>query len=575
MSLLLVLILVAAACSGSDSTAATDSAVSGERPAEGTAPPGDPTTLDWGACADDAAAMAGLDCATLAVPVDHDDPDGAMLDLAVARVPATGDPDQRIGSLVVNPGGPGGSGVEFLANAAALFPEELARRFDLVSFDPRGVAGSDPVRCLDDETMDEQLEADLSPEEPAEVDELIEDQRELLAACRERSPELLEHMSTADVAADLDLLRAALGDEGLTYLGLSYGTSIGAVYATMFPDSTRALVLDGAVSPDAGAEEQALAQATGFERTLDAFLADCDADPSCPLAPDASARLEQARSRLADGPITVDTGTGERLLTDDLFTLAVAAALYDTATWETLATAIDEIDGPGAATLLSLADRLTGRQPDGTYDNSSAAQTMVNCADTTERPDVERAAAAARRIGGAAPTFGPVLGWGVLGCLGWPLADDPPPPVTGQGAPPLLVIGTVGDPATPYEWAGELAGALESARLLTYEGDGHTAFLTGGACVSDAVVDYLVELVLPPEGARCPAQEDAGLGSIRDQVLDQFAAAGIPDDVAECVVDGIVAEVGEAEFERLVLSQDSAELTRLVTAQTLRCATGG
>ena len=520
--------------------------------------------------------LADLECGTLEVPLDPADPSSETIELAVARAESTGDERERIGSIVLNPGGPGGSGIEFLANAASAFPEELTDRFDLVSFDPRGVGESTPVRCIDDATKDDQLSGDLSPDTPEEQDRALEDQEEFLDGCRENSADLLEHMSTADVAADLDELREALGEDRLTYLGYSYGTSIGAVYATLFPDNVRALVLDGSVSPSATEEQQLLAQAQGFERTLANFVATCNADPACVIGPDASSAIAAARSSLATDPVEVRTDSGTRTLGPDLFDLAVATALYDTTLWGALAAAIDDVDGAGASTLLSLVDRQVGRQPDGSYDNSTDAQTMVSCADSPERPSVDEATAAAERILAAAPTFGGITAYGTLGCLDWPTAANPLPTITGAGAPTILVVGTLGDPATPYEWAQQMADTLESAVLLTYEGDGHTAFLRGGPCVEEAVVAYLVDLTVPSPGTRCPAQEaDSGFTSIRDEVLAQFEEAGIPEDVAGCVVDGIIAELGEEEFNRLVLSGDQERLTRLVTAQAVRCAAGG
>lgn len=570
---MLVLLLAAllAACSSSDG-AATASLESEPR---GTGPSTDATAgqLSWDRCTDRLASMAGLDCATLEVPLDPAEPDGATIDLAVARAESTGDPQERIGSLVINPGGPGGSGIEFLTNASAAFPEELTDRFDLVSFDPRGVGQSTPVRCIDDETKDEQLTGDLSPDDEAELDEALDEGAEFLAGCEANAGDLIEHMSTADVAADLDQLRAALGDEGLTYLGYSYGTSIGAVYATLYPDNVRALVLDGSVSPGATDEEQLLAQAQGFERTLGNFVAACDADPECAIAPDARGAFDAARARLATDPIEVVSGDETRTLGPDQFDIGVATALYDTTLWGVLAESIADLDGGGAATLLSLLDRQTGRQPDGSYDNSSDAQAMVSCADTEERPSEDEASAAAQRILDAAPVFGGVTAYGTLGCLDWPVAANPLPEITGEGSPTVLVIGTLGDPATPYEWSQQMSEALESAVLLTYEGDGHTAFLRGGDCIEDAVVAYLVDLEVPQAGTRCPAeQETTSFTSIRDEVLSQFEEAGIPSEIANCVIDGIIDELGEAEFTRLILSNDQERLTRLVTAQAVQCA---
>ncbi len=572
-----VLVLVLGACSSGSAGTASASLESGARPS--TDPSSEPSSgeLAWSTCRNDVAAMAtlGLQCATLEVPLDPARPDGDTIELAVARAESSGPASERIGSLVITAGGPGGSGIEFLASAATAFPDELTDRFDLVSFDPRGVGASTPVRCLDDETKDAQLSGDLTPDTEAEIDRALADQEDFREGCEANAGQLVRHMSTADVAADLDALRAALGDEELTYLGFSYGTEIGAAYATLFPDRSRALVLDGSVSPDASDEEELLAQAKGFERTLANFVAACDADEDCELGPDSMDAIDSARRQLEATPIRVDTESGPRELNADLFDLGLATALYDTSLWGTVARAIADLDDDGASVLLSLVDRQIGRQPDGSYDNSTDAQTMVSCSDTAERPSVEEATEAAARIQAAAPTFGGITAFGTLGCLDWPEATNPLPPVTGAGAAPVLVIGTLGDPATPYEWSQEMSEALESAVLLTYEGDGHTAFLRGGPCIETAVVDYLVDLVLPPEGTRCAAVDDgAGFASIRDELVRQFEEVGYPEDLAACVIDGMIDDVGEQEFERLVLGSDQKELTKLITAQALRCAAG-
>jgi len=532
------------------------------------------TKIDWTDCDDSVNALSGLECGELEVPLDPNEPDGDRTSLALARVRSTGTAEERIGSLIINPGGPGGSGVEFLGSAAPAFPSELTDRFDLVSFDPRGVGASDPVRCLDDTEKDEELSVDLTPdtaEEQAEVDRLADRVR---IECEQRNPELSTHMSTADVAADVDRIRSAVGDEKLSYLGFSYGSSIGAVYATLFPERVRAVVLDGSTDPNASAEEQALTQATGFERALDRFVAACDASTSCPLAPGARAKIEEARASLDAQPVEVDANGITRTLGPDLFDFGLATALYDTSLWQSTAQAVVDLRSGGAAKLLALVDRQVGRNSDGTYDNSSDAQIMVNCSDDVDRLDAEAAAAAEDRIVAAAPRFGPLLGTGLDDCSAWPEPTKPIPSIAAPESPTVLVVGTVGDPATPYEWSQRMVEALGSAELLTYEGDGHTAFLTAGPCITEAVTKYLVDLTVPPVGSRCPAAAGAdpfaGLG---ETVIEQLAAGGIPRTLAECIVGKIVEEVGEDEFERIILENDVDALTKLATAQTLACAT--
>jgi pimeloyl-ACP methyl ester carboxylesterase len=542
--------------------------VSRQSPERGTADAGSAEgELRWVGCDDDLAAAAGLQCATLEVPLDPADASGQQIELALARQRATGSEGERIGSLVFNPGGPGGSGIEFLAAASTMVPEELA---------PRGVGDSSPVRCIDDATKDEQLEGDLSPDTEEELQRAIADQRELVEGCRTNAPDLVEHMSTADVAADLDRIREAVGDDRLSYVGFSYGTSIGSVYASLFPEKVRAMVLDGSVSPDATPEEEVIAQGRGFERTLESFVEHCNADPACALAPDAAGALDRVRAELEQDPVEVDDPRGSRTMGSDLFELAVSSALYDPTVWGTAARAISDVRGGGAELLFALVDRQIGRQPDGSYDNAVDARSMVNCADQEERPTVDEGRAAAERIAAALPQLGESFAWGLLSCLQWPEAANPLPEIAAEDAPPILVVGTLGDPATPYEWSEEMTAALGSARLLTYEGDGHTAFLRGGPCVDDAVTAYLIDGTLPDEGASCPAQEESvSFAGLRDEVVSQFVDVGLPEQLAQCVVDGAIAEVGEVEFDRMVLTEDIDELQRIVQEHSMRCALGG
>ncbi len=532
----------------------------------------------WSTCLDELAAAAGLDCATLAVPVDHSEPDGETLELELARSESTGSPEERIGSLLFNPGGPGGSGIEFLAGASAIMPVEITERFDLVSWDPRGVGDSTPVRCLTDEEKDAQIEGDLSPDTDEELDRAIEDQAEFAQGCEDNHPELIDNMSTADVAEDLDLIRQALGDEQLNYVGFSYGTAIGATYATLFPDKVRAMVLDAAVSPEADDVQLGVAQAEGFERTYLSFISACDADPECALSGGTAATVEKVRNDLDATPLEVETESGRRELTRDLFDIGLATALYDTTLWGPTARSIAEVSsGRGGGFILSLADRQLGRNPDGTWDNSSDAQAMVNCADSTYRPTVEEAIADGDVLAAASPTFGETFRTGSLGCVDWPLPANPVPDWTAEGAPPIVVIGTEGDPATPYGWAEQMSAALQGSVLLTYEGDGHTAFLRAGACIDDAVAAYLVDLVVPAPGTRCPVEEGSAASSsfaeIGDLLIDELTAAGIPEDAAACIVEELEAELGTEGLDSLISNPDS--LTESVTRAALACAAEG
>ncbi|NHC16132.1 alpha/beta hydrolase [Motilibacter deserti] len=454
--------------------------------------------LDWGSCGE------SYQCAKLRVPVDYADPEGGDLELSVVRRPA-GKKSERVGSLLVNPGGPGGSGIDY-ARSAENFSTTLLTRFDIVGFDPRGVGTSSPIDCLSDEQTDTFLAVDASPDDAREEAAYAEQSRLLGEGCEARSGEVLPHVGTVDAAKDMDVLRAVLGDETLTYLGKSYGTYLGAVYAEQFPDKVGRFVLDGALDPTLTDEALNLGQAKGFETALTAFVDDCLQQEECPLTGGRDAGLAQVRGLLDDidrEPLRSDDG---REVTQPLAALGLATGLYSKDFWPYLEVAIaDALDGDGT-TLLTLTDAQTDRTEDGTYaSNGNEVIYAVNCLDKpSDVTDLEawreRAATAER----AAPTFGALLGWSSLPCATWPARSDTGPhEIAAPGAAPILVVGTTRDPATPYEWAQGLAGQLESGRLLTFDGDGHTAYASGSRCVDEAVDAYLVEGTLPAEGARC------------------------------------------------------------------------
>jgi pimeloyl-ACP methyl ester carboxylesterase len=319
-----------------------------------------------------------------------------------------------------------------------------------------------------------------------------------------RSGYLLPHVSTRDAARDMDVLRAALGDEKLTYLGKSYGTYLGAVYADLFSGRVRALVLDGAVDPTLSAEALDRAQAQGFEVALQAFVADCARRSGCPLgtsAGEASKKLESFLEEVARDPLP---GIGERLLTGGDAISGVAAALYSKEQgWPVLRIALRAaLAGDGAA-LLSLADSMAERDDDGSYSNLVAANTAINCADHPAPKDVSVFAENARIYAKESPHFGAYIAWSGLVCAYWPVKASEPAPLRAEGAAPILVVGTTRDPATPYAWAKALASQLTSGVLLTLEGDGHTAYGNGNACIDRTVEAYLIDAKPPTNGAVC------------------------------------------------------------------------
>ncbi|WP_435611758.1 alpha/beta hydrolase [Streptomyces sp. bgisy159] len=462
--------------------------------------------LGWRGCG-----VPGFECATLKAPLDYKKPGAGDVRLAVARRKATG-PGRRIGSLLVNPGGPGGSAIGYLQQYAGIgYPAEVRARYDMVAVDPRGVARSEPVECLDGREMDTYTQTDVTPDDDRETTRLVEAYKEFAEGCGADAPKLLRHVSTVEAARDMDLLRAVLGDEKLHYVGASYGTFLGATYAGLFPDRVGRLVLDGAMDPSLPARRLNLDQTQGFETAFRSFARDCVRQPDCPLGgqgttPDQVGRnLRAFFDRLDARPIPTGDPDG-RTLGESLATTGVIAAMYDESAWEqlreALTSAMDENDGAG---LLMLSDSYYERDAGGDYANLMSANAAVNCLDLPpafETPDeVRRALPAFTK---ASPVFGGGLAWSALNCAYWPVAaTGEPHRIEAKGAAPILVVGTTRDPATPYRWAQSLAGQLSSGRLLTYEGDGHTAYGRGSACIDTAINTYLLRGTPPADGKRC------------------------------------------------------------------------
>lgn len=461
-------------------------------------------TLTWSDC-------PGGQCATLTVPVDYAQPDGATIDLAVLKVPATS--RSRLGSLVVNPGGPGGSGVDYARYAASggVVSAAVHRRYDVVGFDPRGVGRSAPITCLTDEQLDAWLAQDPTPDTSAEVVASGEQARAFADACRATGNPLLGHVSTRDAAKDMDILRSRLGDAKLTYLGKSYGTYLGAVYAGLFPTHVGRMVLDGALDPRLTSEQINLGQAVGFERATRAWAAECAASGSCPLGGDTDtvmAGLADFLYQLDSAPLTRTGDPSVPALTEGWASYGVAAAMYDQGMWDALTQALAAAKRGDGGPLLDLADRYADRSPGGGYQgNLMQVIYAVNCLDKPESADLGERVAQAERLTAQAPLWGRFLAWGSLACGDWPQPGGTPPPeptaITAAGSEPIVVIGTTRDPATPYEWAQGLAEQLENGTLISFDGDGHTAYLRSNTCVDSAVDAWYLEGTVPKADLRC------------------------------------------------------------------------
>ncbi|MEU4574860.1 alpha/beta hydrolase [Nonomuraea sp. ATR24] len=486
--------------------AATTGCVSTAKPATDVIPETD--KIAWGPCTDVARPDgeppvekdATVRCGKLSVPLNYSDPGGEKIDLALIKLAAT-DQKKRIGSLLFNFGGPGASGVDTLDQAGKALGA-LRARYDLISFDPRGVERSSGVRCGGTADLDRFTSLDTLPANAQTRAEIDAANRRFAELCARDSGKILPYVGTANAARDMDRIRTALGDEKLNYVGMSYGTQLGAVYATQFPENVGRMVLDAPLDPTVTFEERTLAQTKGFQKSYEAFLKDCVKD-TCEVGADvatAGANVEKLMNDLAAKPMKVY----HRQLTQGLAATGVAAALYSELTWPFLESALGQaLKGNGAA-LLYLADTYTGRGEDGSYTTQTTSFPAITCVDTAERPD----AATLRRTETASLKISPLFGGAGSGalCDVWPVkGSDEARKVDATGSAPILVVGGKNDPATPYEWAPKLTRQLRTATLVTYEGEGHGAYLSGSKCVAELVNGYLLKGKVPERGASCPA----------------------------------------------------------------------
>jgi pimeloyl-ACP methyl ester carboxylesterase len=437
-------------------------------------------------------------CYRLAVPVDYAQPDGPQIQMYVMRARLDGQSD-RVGSLVLNPGGPGASGVDYAEYYARTLPTELLRRFDLVGFDPRGVAGSDPVSCLTDAQRD--IGGSVDAPTSAEYAARAARSERTAASCRRKYGDRLEAYNSTDTARDMDRLREALGEPKLSYLGYSYGTVLGSAYATLFPDRVRAMVLDSSVDLRADQVTRTEQQIAGAEELFDIFAADC-VHRHCPLGADPRAFLARLIAKAAAHPIPArkDKRTADAATVLDA---ALAGLYYRRSYWPTVAQALADADHGNADSVLTLVDQWTGRQSNGTHTNEVDAGVVVHCTDFADRPTdavVKKALVDWRR---RYPLFGPIHALQLLDCRGWPAPRHPVPTISAPTAPTILVSAARYDPVTPYIGAQHLVRALGHATLLTWNGHGHGAYPVDG-CLNDAVDAYLISGTVPPPATTCP-----------------------------------------------------------------------
>ncbi|TWP34293.1 alpha/beta hydrolase [Leekyejoonella antrihumi] len=453
--------------------------------------------LAWSDC-------GAVKCTKLTVPVSYAKPGGATIQIAVDKVPAKG---HSKGALVVNPGGPGGSGYDYAAAADQIVTPQIRSSYDVVGFDPRGVGRSSPITCMSDAALDAYLGSDPTPDTKAEEQTALKNAKAFADDCKAKAGPLLANVSTLDVAKDLDILRAALGSTKLNYLGKSYGTLIGSTYAGLFPKRVGHFVLDGVVPPDITTEEMNEGQAEGFEEATKSYVKNCVAQSNCPLGTTESAGMARIRSFLKQvdaKPLPVSGQGDVRKLTEGWASMGIAEAMYSKQEWPTLTQAFDQAFGGDGTGLMVLADAYAERTAEGTYTgNIMQVINAVSCLDRPAPSGLTTYEKDSTTFAKVAPTWGAMLAWGSLVCGVWPIKPTGTPhKIAAAGSGPILVVGTTRDPATPYKWSVQLAKELKNGHLLTYVGDGHTAY-GQSACIDDAVDAYLLAGTLPPKGKTC------------------------------------------------------------------------
>jgi pimeloyl-ACP methyl ester carboxylesterase len=455
----------------------------------------------WQPCA-----TQDAECASIEAPMDYENPGGARISVALARIPATGQ-GESLGSILTNPGGPGASGVDYLPYMAMSLPPEVTEVFDVVGFDPRGAGQTSPVGCLDDASMDEYVNTYPDTLDTEGIREMRQAAEEFGEACMANTGEALGFVDSGSTARDMDVIRAAVGDEKLNYLGVSYGTYLGALYAERFPEHVGRLVLDAAVDPTADQGDEEIAQMAGFEAALRVFTSDCLESDICPLTgsvDEAMAQIHDFIAARASEPLPTEYG---RPLTVQMALMGILLAMYEDATWPMLTTALASAMELGDGTeLLELADLYFDRDSEtGEFTtNMFDAFLAITCLDSPV--DARRAVMDERMVQmrEAAPTLADFSAFGAIGCAEWPFpAVLEPHSIAADGADPIVVIGTTGDPATPFANAEALAGGFSSGVLVTYDGEGHGAVGRSNTCVTDMLNDYYINGTPPEPGLTC------------------------------------------------------------------------
>ncbi|WP_346927360.1 alpha/beta hydrolase [uncultured Arthrobacter sp.] len=452
----------------------------------------------WAPCESD------FECAKIKVPMDYGKPDGESIEIAALRLPSEG--SNKKGSLLVNPGGPGGSGYDFVRDAGATnISEKVRSNYDIVGFDPRGVKRSAPVTCLTDQERDAARAKVYALDTDAGLAEALADNKAIAAKCAEKTGPVLGHVDTVSAAKDLDILRGVLNDSKLNYLGYSYGTFLGSTYASLFPDNVGRMVLDGAMDPSLSYEELTSGQAKAFEKAIMAYVTHCLANSGCPLSgtpEEAVGQIQDVIKAVEADPRSAKDG---RTVNASTFVSGFILPFYNDDNWPLLTQALDSAIKGDVSPMLRLADFGADREPNGTYTaNSTFAFGAINCLDYPMVTDTAGMRADEQQLREASPTLGYYFAYGGTNCKDWPHQSvRTPAPADYKGSADIVVIGTTGDPATPVEWATELRKQLGTAALLTWKGEGHTAYGRSNDCIGNAVDSYLVDGKTPADNTVC------------------------------------------------------------------------
>jgi pimeloyl-ACP methyl ester carboxylesterase len=446
--------------------------------------------LKWKTCYQD------YKCTDLLVPIDYTNLETGTFRISVLKYEALG--TNKIGSLIVNPGGPGSSGVDYAYAAEYIFSPAILDRYDIVGFDPRGVSRSAPIRCLNDEELDANNNSDSKPDNEKEFQQILIETKKYVEICKDKNKYLASY-GTANVARDMDILREAVGDKQLNYMGKSYGTYLGTLYAQFFPDKVGRVVLDGAVDPTISNFQQTLTQAIGFDQAFSAFAKDCAAKKNCSLPKGKEAAIAEMKKLFAQAakkPLPIKSS--DRKLSETLMVLGTASAMYDSATgWPKLRQAIAQAQNGFGDKFLELADEYTGRESDGSYPNNEFdSGAVIDCLDVDEPRTVAEINRDSKSFAEQAPLFGPYLAYGGLTCKYFGQSQEATIAPT-KTTNPIVVIGTTGDPATPYEWAQGLNKLLTNSVLVSLAGEGHTGQGQGSACIDDQIDDFYLQGKVP------------------------------------------------------------------------------